>query len=85
MSASPAWIAANLVPPEIAGAYRLLTAMLVALRLVAPDSAEPPDASRALVARACGLGSWQELLAVHERARHSIQALWAEVSAGEGG
>lgn len=78
-------IAAGLVPPEIAGAYRLLTAMLVALRLVAPDSAEPPEASRALVARACGLDSWQELLAAHERARHSIQALWAEVAAGKGG
>jgi glutamate-ammonia-ligase adenylyltransferase len=80
-----ALIAANLMPPDIADAYHLLTAMLVALRLVAPDSAEPPEASRALVARACGLDSWQELLAAHERARHSIRALWAEVSAPQGG
>jgi glutamate-ammonia-ligase adenylyltransferase len=77
--------AAGLVPPEIADAYHLLTAMLVTLRLVSPDSTEPPEASRALVARACGLDSWQELLAVHERARHSIRALWAEVSATQGG
>lgn len=78
-------IAADLMPPPIADAYHLLTAMLVVLRLVSPDSAEPPEASRALVARACGLDSWQELLAAHKQARHSIKALWAEVSATQGG
>lgn len=78
-------IAAGLMPAETADAYRLLTRMLVTLRLVSPDSAEPPEASRDLVARACGLETWQELLAAHERARHSIRALWLSVSGGEGG
>ena len=41
------WSRPGLVPPEIAGAHRLLARLLVTLRLVAPDSAEPPPASRA--------------------------------------
>jgi len=68
--------AAGLVPGEIAGAQRLLTRMLITLRLVSPDSAEPPPASRDLVARACGTGGWEELLAAHDDARQRIKALW---------
>jgi glutamate-ammonia-ligase adenylyltransferase len=29
-----------------------------------------------LVARACGAWNWDELLAEHDAARHSIAALW---------
>ncbi|MDQ8758198.1 bifunctional [glutamine synthetase] adenylyltransferase/[glutamine synthetase]-adenylyl-L-tyrosine phosphorylase [Sphingosinicella sp. LHD-64] len=84
-AAIDALISAGLMPGEIGDAYRLLTAMLVTLRLVSPESTEPAEASRLLVARACGLGSWQELLAAHARARQSIGALWLEVSAAKGG
>ena len=38
-------------------------------RLVSPSSAEPPDATRPLVARACGLPDWDALLAAHDEAR----------------
>ena len=70
---------AGLVSVEIDPALRLLTRMLVMFRLVSPSTAEPPAATRPLVARACGLGSWDELLAAHERARQSIAALWSRV------
>lgn len=81
----PALVAAGLLPPGITEAHRLLARLLVTLRLVSPDSTEPPEASRELVARACGLESWQELLAAHETARHSISAEWRRIAAGEGG
>lgn len=73
-------IDAGFMPESIAGAHRLLTAMLVMFRLVSPASAEPPDATKPLVARACGLESWNDLLAAHDGARQSISALWQQVS-----
>jgi glutamate-ammonia-ligase adenylyltransferase len=78
--AIPALVEAGLIPSEIVGAHRLLARMLVTLRLVSPDSGEPPPASRALVARACGLDGWEELLARHGEARQSISALWRAVA-----
>jgi glutamate-ammonia-ligase adenylyltransferase len=74
---------AALVEAEIDPALRLLTSILVMFRLVSPNSAEPPEATRPLVARACGLPDWQALLAAHDRARQRVSALWARVSAGE--
>jgi glutamate-ammonia-ligase adenylyltransferase len=62
-------------------AHRLLTRMLVTFRLVSPTSAEPPPASQALVAKACGLQSWEELLAAHEDARHSVGRFWSAIAA----
>jgi glutamate-ammonia-ligase adenylyltransferase len=79
-AAIEALIGEGLVPPGIADAHLLLTRMLVTLRLVAPDSAEPAPASRALVARACGTAGWEELLAAHDDARQSIAELWGSVA-----
>ena len=73
---------AGLVPADIDPALRLLTRMLVMFRLVSPTSAEPPEATRPLVARACGLADWDELLAAHDRARQSVAALWRAVQGG---
>jgi glutamate-ammonia-ligase adenylyltransferase len=73
---------AGLVSAEIDPALRLLTRMLVMFRLVSPTSAEPPLATRPLVARACGLADWDELLERHERARQSISGLWRAVKGG---
>jgi glutamate-ammonia-ligase adenylyltransferase len=73
-------IEAGLAPPEIAAHQTLFARMLVILRLVAPDGGEPAAASRALVARASGTGSWEELLAAHEAARQSIHDLWRRVA-----
>ena len=72
--------AAGLVGAEIDPALRLLTRILVILRLVSPSSAIPPEPSRALVARACGLPSWDALVAAHDEARATVRALWLGVS-----
>jgi glutamate-ammonia-ligase adenylyltransferase len=72
--------AAGLVSEEIDPALRLLTRMLVILRLVSPSSAEPPVASRALVAKACGLPDWEALLAAHDEARQRVLTLWRAVA-----
>jgi glutamate-ammonia-ligase adenylyltransferase len=73
--------AAGLVSDDIDPALRLLTRMLVTLRLIAPGSSEPPPTSRELVARACGLSNWQALLAAHDAARQRVGNLWREVAA----
>ena len=75
--------AAGLAPAEIDPALRLLTRMLVIFRLVSPSSAEPPEASRELVARACGMADWDTLLAAHDAARQRVHALWRDVAATE--
>ena len=80
-SAIAALVSLGLAPPDIEEAHRLLTRMLVTFRLVSPDSAEPPEASRALVARTCGQPDWATLLAAHDSARHKVATLWREVAA----
>ncbi len=70
---------------DLPGAYALLVRMLVTLRLVSPRSGEPLEASRALVAQACGAGSWAELVAAYDGARRTIAAEWARISAGDFG
>jgi len=77
-------VAAGLASADIDPALRLLTRILVTLRLVSPSSAEPPPASRPLVARACGLDDWESLLAAHEAARHRIAEFWREVARSNG-
>ena len=42
------------------------------MRLVAPDSNEPPKSLAALVAALCGHESWDSLLAAHDEARQRI-------------
>lgn len=84
-AALEALVAAGHLPDDVPGAWRLLTRMLVVLRLVAPDSSEPPVASRGLVARACGLADWEELLAAHAAARQSISHVWRGIATGDGG
>ena len=76
---------ADLVAEDVDPALRLLTRMLVTFRLVAPQSSEPPEATRPLVAEACGHADWTALLAAHDLARQRISALWQEVAAGSGG
>jgi glutamate-ammonia-ligase adenylyltransferase len=74
---------AGLVPEDMPEALRLLTRMLVTLRLVSPTSTEPPPESRELVARACGQESWSALLAAYDAARQRVRELWLTVSATE--
>ncbi|MFN3474963.1 MAG: glutamine-synthetase adenylyltransferase, partial [Blastomonas sp.] len=72
---------AGLVDAALAPAHDLMTRLLVTLRLVAPDCAEPAPASQVLIARACGCGSWAELLADIDAARGHVQRVWAGVFA----
>ena len=61
-------------------ASALLARMLITLRLVAPDSAEPPDASHGLVAERCGHGDWNALLDAYSAARTLISSEWRRVA-----
>ncbi len=76
--------AAKLLPPalrpdlqtDLRTAHDLLARLLVVVRLVAPDGCFPPEASRAIVARACGLADWPALLAAVLCARRAVAASW---------
>ena len=74
---------ANLVDENIVDAQKLLTRMLVTIRLVAPETTNPSPESCELMARACGASDWDELLARHEEARHSVSALWDRIKKGQ--
>ena len=78
--ASAALEAAGLLAPGFRAAGELLTRMLITLRLVAPGSDEPPDASKPLVARACGSDGWEALVAAYADARALIGGEWQRVS-----
>ncbi|MFN3819580.1 bifunctional [glutamine synthetase] adenylyltransferase/[glutamine synthetase]-adenylyl-L-tyrosine phosphorylase [Blastomonas sp.] len=70
---------AGLVDVSLGRAHDLLTRLLVTVRLVAPDCVVPVPASQILIARACGCGSWDELLATVEEARADVLACWQKV------
>jgi glutamate-ammonia-ligase adenylyltransferase len=52
--------------------------MLVAGRLFAPDAGYPPDASRAILARAAQAEDWATLLERFDEARSVVVAAWGE-------
>jgi len=58
---------------------RLLSRMLVVMRLVSPDGSEPVQQSHALTAALCGHDDWAALLAAHDSARQRIAELWQSV------
>jgi glutamate-ammonia-ligase adenylyltransferase len=72
-------IAAGLLSPRLRAAHDLLARLLIVVRLVAPDGRYPPDASRAIVAKACGLADWPGLLTAVLAARREIAACWCNV------
>ncbi|WP_294171764.1 bifunctional [glutamine synthetase] adenylyltransferase/[glutamine synthetase]-adenylyl-L-tyrosine phosphorylase [uncultured Sphingomonas sp.] len=61
---------------------RLLSRILVCLRLIAPTGTEPEPQSRQLLARLCGREGWDGLLAAHDIARQRIGRLWSQVQEG---
>jgi glutamate-ammonia-ligase adenylyltransferase len=71
--------AESLAPANIVDALKLLSRMLVMMRLVAPGNVKPTQDTWELVAQACGAGSWNELLAEHDAARQSIADLWNSI------
>jgi glutamate-ammonia-ligase adenylyltransferase len=76
-------VADGLIDAKIVLAQRLLTQMLVTIRLVAPETTTPSDESCELMAKACGSDSWNALLARHDEARQSVSALWKRVKEGK--
>ncbi|QUT06582.1 bifunctional [glutamine synthetase] adenylyltransferase/[glutamine synthetase]-adenylyl-L-tyrosine phosphorylase [Sphingobium phenoxybenzoativorans] len=72
------------LPADLLPAHDLITRFLIVSRLVSPKSTEPPAASQALVARACGEEDWQALLASYDAARQSIAARWGDIATAYG-
>ena len=71
--------AEGLISSKIVSAQKLLTRMLVMMRLVAPADVKPNAETWQLVAEACGAASWDELLAEHDAARQSVTDLWNRI------
>ncbi|PEQ12280.1 glutamine-synthetase adenylyltransferase [Novosphingobium sp. PC22D] len=65
------------LPASLLAAHDELTRFLVAARLLAPDALEPLPGPRAALAKACGCGDWDELLARLAEARATIAGVWA--------
>jgi glutamate-ammonia-ligase adenylyltransferase len=72
-------VAAGLLPESTSSAHDLMTRMLVANRLFAPDGEPPPPASRELVARAAGCAGWESLLGDFAAARQTVAESWSAV------
>jgi glutamate-ammonia-ligase adenylyltransferase len=72
----------SLVDTNVVDALKLLSRMLVMMRLVAPADVKPTPETWQLVAEACGAANWDELLAEHDAARHSIAKLWTSIKEG---
>jgi glutamate-ammonia-ligase adenylyltransferase len=68
--------AESLVEANVVDSLKLLSRMLVMMRLIAPGDVKPTAETWQLLAEACGAESWDELLAEHDAARHSIAMLW---------
>ncbi|MEM1050871.1 MAG: bifunctional [glutamate--ammonia ligase]-adenylyl-L-tyrosine phosphorylase/[glutamate--ammonia-ligase] adenylyltransferase [Pseudomonadota bacterium] len=75
--AIPALIKLDLLERELWPSYDLLTDVLVASRLLAPDGVEPPPAAANALARSCGRNSYAELLADIAIARRCVGNCWA--------
>ena len=70
---------AGALPQSFAANHLLLARMLVAVRLFAPDSAEPPAVAQAALARACEQPNYAALLHALAEARQGVAQCWAEL------
>ena len=71
-------VSAGLLPEPLLDAQKLLIRVLVAARLLAPDSQEPSEAARIVLARSCGAESYSALLELLAEARQGVAAAWAD-------
>lgn len=71
--------AAGLIPETLAEPHALMSRMLVAGRLLAPDSREPPPSGARALARACGLASYAELEEAFAAARARVAEVWKQI------
>jgi glutamate-ammonia-ligase adenylyltransferase len=72
----------SLVQANVVESLKLLSRMLVMMRLVAPGDVKPTPDTWQLVAEACGAATSDELLAEHDAARHRIAELWNGIKEG---
>jgi glutamate-ammonia-ligase adenylyltransferase len=68
----------GLLAPEVAQAHDLATRLLVASRLLAPDTQMPAPAAAAVLARACGCGDIAALRREFAKARQVVAAAWQD-------
>ena len=71
-----ALVAERVLPASMRRAHDFLTRLLVVLRLVAPDAAEPPEATRALIAASVGLADWARVAEWLDETRAEVSAVW---------
>ena len=74
-------VEAGHLPAALIEAHDLITRYLIVSRLVSPGSTEPPEATRPLMARACGQADWDALLASYAKARQCVGDTWAAIAA----
>lgn len=75
-TAADALVEAGLLPAAIRPAQDLMSRLLVAGRLLAPDLAEPPPAAARALARACRCETYAELLRSLDAARQEVAKVW---------
>lgn len=75
----PALARLGLVDDALWPAYDLMTDILVAGRLLAPDGTEPPAAAARALAHACGRGDYAELVRDLAVARTTVARSWADI------
>ena len=69
---------AGLLPGDLGAAHDVLTRMLVSIRLLATGSEELSEPARLALAKACGSGDWDSLLASLAEARGTVAAAWGQ-------
>lgn len=75
-AALPALTDTGLLPRELIAHYDLMTRLLVAGRLLAPDGAEPPPEAARALAVACRADDFDDLLRRLTEARHGVAKAW---------
>jgi glutamate-ammonia-ligase adenylyltransferase len=69
---------AGLLPAQFGAQHDLLTRLLVAARLLAPQGQPPAEGAQQVLAEACGTTDFARLLRAVEEARHGIAEAWAD-------
>ena len=67
------------MPADLAQPHALMSRMLVAGRLLAPDGREPPPSGARALARACGFDSYAALEEAFALARLRVAEAWKQI------
>ncbi len=72
-------VESGLLPESLIAAHDLMTRMLIATRLLAPDLAMPAAASVKVLAKACGCSNGAALLRAFSAARRDVADAWGAI------